>query len=187
MKIKIWFLFLLVPFFASCSTIKGSTVKDQRQYVLDMGENTLKKLYSEKPVAKTQIKEAAGYGVFSNIGTNLFLLSTGNGYGVVKDIKAKKITYMKMYSAGLGIGLGIKDFRAVIIFRKHDDLKRFVEKGWEFHGQVDVAAKSGDKGMADSSAQSTNLDIITYQITESGIALQATLQGTKYWKHPDLN
>jgi hypothetical protein len=31
------------------------------------------------------------------------------------------------------------------------------------------------------------MDIITYQLTESGAALQATLQGTKYWKHKDLN
>ncbi|HJO55413.1 MAG TPA: hypothetical protein QF423_01935 [Candidatus Scalindua sp.] len=43
------------------------------------------------------------------------------------------------------------------------------------------------KGAAHSAAQSTDMDIITYQLTEAGAALQATLQGTKYWKHKDLN
>lgn len=60
-------------------------------------------------------------------------------------------------------------------------------KGWEFGGQADGALKSGDKGGAISVAQSVDLDIIIYQLTESGAALQATLQGTKYWKHKDLN
>jgi hypothetical protein len=30
-------------------------------------------------------------------------------------------------------------------------------------------------------------NITVYQLTESGIALQATLKGTKYWTDDDLN
>jgi hypothetical protein len=30
-------------------------------------------------------------------------------------------------------------------------------------------------------------DVEVYQITKNGIALQATLQGTKYWQDADLN
>ncbi len=178
-------ILLAAVLFAGCATIKGNTVAEQRQYVLDMREETLAHLYREHPIAKEQIKKAAGYGVFSNITTNLFLLSTGSGYGVVTD--NKKSTYMNMRTVGGGLGLGVKDFRAVIIFRKREDMEKFIEKGWEFGGQADVAFKSGDKGGAYSAAQSVGLDIITYQLTESGAALQATLQGTKYWKHKDLN
>ncbi|MHC4182269.1 MAG: lipid-binding SYLF domain-containing protein [Planctomycetota bacterium] len=178
-------ILLAAVLFAGCATIKGTTVAEQRQYVLDMRDETLARLYSEYPIAKEQIKKAAGYGVFSNINTNLFLLSTGSGYGVVTD--NKKPTYMNMRTVGGGLGLGVKDFRAVIIFRKRKDMEKFVEKGWEFGGQADATFKSGDKGGAYSAAQSVDLDIITYQLTESGAALQATLQGTKYWKHKDLN
>lgn len=180
-------ILLAIVLLAGCATIKGNTVADQRQYVLDMRDETLARLYEETPIAKEQIKKAAGYGVFSNINTNLFFLSSGSGYGVVIDNEDKKPIYMKMRSLGGGLGIGIKDFRAVIIFRKREDLEKFVEKGWEFGGQVDAAFKSGEKGDAYSAAKSVNLDIITYQLTESGAALQATLQGTKYWKHKDLN
>jgi hypothetical protein len=30
-------------------------------------------------------------------------------------------------------------------------------------------------------------DIIIYQLTEAGVALQATIAGTKYWKDKELN
>ena len=180
-------LLLFIPFVSSCASIKGSSFKEQREYVLDMREGVLAELFEERPIAESQIKKAAGYGVFSNIGTNLFLVSTGNGYGVVRNNKTKEETYMKMGSVGLGLGLGVKDFRAIIIFRNEEDLEDFVDEGWEFKGQADAAAISGDKGLAGSVAQTVDLDVITYQITEAGVALQATLQGTKYWKHKDLN
>jgi len=177
------FIFLAV----GCATIKGDTKKQQQQYVLDMRDSVMKKLYAETPIARSQVKDAAGYGVFSNINTNLFFLSTGSGFGVVTAKKGKKVTYMKMASVGGGLGLGLKDFRAVIIFRNHDDMQKFIDQGWEASGQADAAFKSGEKGGAYSAAKSADLDIITYQMTESGASLQATLQGTKYWKHKDLN
>ncbi len=180
-------IFLMAVLFAGCATIKGNNIAEQRQFVLDMRDEALARLYDEQPVAKEQIKGAAGYGVFSNINSNIFLLSTGSGYGVVTDNSTKKLTYMKMVTVGGGFGLGLKDFRGIIIFRKHEDMERFIEKGWEFGGQADAALKSGDKGAAFSAAQTVDFDIITYQLTESGAALQATLQGTKYWKHKDLN
>ncbi len=180
-------ILLAIILFAGCATIKGNTIAEQRQYVLDMRDETLARLYDDKPIAKEQIKKAAGYGVFSNIGSHIFLLSTGSGYGVIIDNKDKKPTYMNMMTVGGGFGLGLKDFRVVIIFRKREDMEKFVEKGWEFGGQADAALKSGDKGDAFSAVKSVDLDIITYQLTESGAALQATLQGTKYWKHKDLN
>ncbi len=184
---NILLILLAIVVLAGCATIKGNTVADQRQYVLDMKEETLVRLYEETPIAKEQIKKAAGYGVFSNINTNLFLLSSGSGYGVITDNEDKKPIYMKMRTLGAGLGIGVKDFRAVIIFRNREDLEKFLEKGWEFGGHADAAFKSGEKGDAYSAAQSVDLDIITYELTESGAALQATLQGTKYWKHKDLN
>lgn len=39
-----------------------------------------------------------------------YFVSGGNGYGVTRDNRSGKDTYMKMASVGLGLGLGIKDF-----------------------------------------------------------------------------
>ncbi len=172
---------------AGCATIKGNNIAEQKDYVHDMKIETLTRLYDEYPIAKEQIKNSAGYGVFSNINTHIFLLSSGNGYGVVTDNQNRDPVYMKMGTLGGGFGLGLKDFRGIIIFRKREDMDKFVEKGWAFGGQADAAFKSNDKGRAYSAAKSIDMDIITYQLTENGAALQATLQGTKYWRHKDLN
>ena len=93
---------------------------------------------------------------------------------------------MKMGEVGIGLGLGVKDFRAVFVFHDAKTLERFVEHGWAFGGQADAAAKAGDKGAA--VAGEAVIDNITiYQLTESGLALQATVKGTKYWKDDSLN
>ena len=50
----------------------------------------------------------------------------------------------------------------------------------------DAAAKAGDRGAAVGGE--AILDGVTvYQLTESGLALQATVKGTKYWRSSDLN
>jgi lipid-binding SYLF domain-containing protein len=132
------------------------------------------------------IKEAAGYGVFSNVNINLLIASAGQGFGVVVDNKTGKQTYMKMAQLGVGLGLGAKDFRAVIIFNNPKTMDSFIDSGWEFGAHADAAAKAEDKGGATSGAVSAK-DMTIYQITKAGLALQATVAGTKYWKDDTLN
>jgi hypothetical protein len=65
-------------------------------------------------------------------------------------------------------------------------MNRFVEQGWAFGGQADAAAKASDKGAA-VGGELTVDNVTIYQLTEAGLALQATLKGTKYWKDDSLN
>ena len=58
--------------------------------------------------------------------------------------------------------------------------------GWAFGAQADAAAKASDKGAA-VGGEATVDNITIYQLTESGLALQATVKGTKYWKDNSLN
>lgn len=169
------------------STAHAASATDKaRDKVDDMAESVLSDLYKNKPIVKDQIKKAAGYAVFSNVGINLVIASFAGGHGVVIDRHGHR-TYMKMGSAGLGLGLGVKDFRAVFVFRDAAKLQAFIDRGWDFSGQADAAAKSDDKGASGALAATALKDVEVYQITKNGLALQATLQGTKYWKDKDLN
>lgn len=163
------------------------STEEKRAEVRKMRDQVLADLYKEKPELKSRINKAAGYGVFSNLGINVLLLSTARGAGIVVDNATGKETFMKVGSVGVGVGLGVKDFRAVFIFYDKEVLKKFVDKGWEFGGQADAAAKSGEKGGSGEAAGSVTAGMEIYQFTESGLALQATIQGTKYWKDKDLN
>ena len=171
---------------AAPAAFAKSATKDKQTKINDMAESILGALYEKKPMAKDQIEKAAGYAVFSNIGVNLVIASFAGGRGVVVDSKGRR-TYMKMGSAGLGLGLGVKDFRVVFVFRSKEKLRAFIDKGWDFSGQVDAVAKSDDQGGGIAVAETVIPDVEIYQITKNGLALQATLQGTKYWKDKDLN
>lgn len=171
---------------AGCATTKGKTAEEKRQSVLTMKSEVLADLYKLKPSVKAQISSAPGYAVFSNVNVNIIFASFGGGYGVVTDNKTGKNTYMKMGEVGFGLGAGAKDFRVVFVFHNAETMERFVEQGWAFGAQADAAAKAGDKGGA-VGGEATVDNITIYQLTESGLALQATVKGTKYWKDDSLN
>ena len=160
---------------------------EKRDKINKEAAKTLERLYKEAPETRDLVKKAEGYGVFSNIGVNVIFLSGGGGNGVVVDNKSGGRTYMNMGSAGVGLGLGVKDFRGVFVFHSRKALDNFVEHGWDFSGQADAAAKSSDKGAEGSVAATVVNGVSIYQLTENGLALQATLQGTKYWKSKKLN
>lgn len=162
-------------------------VSEDRQEIKDTRKETLERLYKEQPSTKKKIANAAGYATFSNVGVNLIFVSAGGGSGVVHDNATGKDTYMSMGTAGIGLGLGVKDFRAVFVFHSAKAMKSFIKDGWDFSAQADAAAKSGKKGGEGSSAATAVKDVDIYQLTENGLALQATLQGTKYWENDDLN
>lgn len=184
------FAFLLLALVANVPSVRAGADEDAaRAKVRAMRDSVLAELYQLHPDAKSKIKKAAGYAVFSNVGINLVIASFAGGHGVVvkngtfKDSE----TFMKMASAGIGFGMGVKDFRAVFVFKDAAKLEAFVDKGWDFSGQADAAAKSDDKGAALAGAETVIPGVDVYQITKNGLALQATLQGTKYWKDKDLN
>jgi len=162
------------------------SIEDQRDEVREMRDEVLAELYATKPETKARIKKAEGYAVFSNVGINVIFASFAGGKGVVVDRRGEE-TFMKMGSAGLGLGLGIKDFRVVFVFYDQRKLDQFIEKGWDFSVQADAAAKSDDKGGQAALAGNLAEGVEVFQFTKNGLALQATLQGTKYWHDPALN
>jgi lipid-binding SYLF domain-containing protein len=165
----------------------AASAEEQRSEIRKMRQQTLAHLYKVHPAAKAHIQKAAGYAVFSNVGINLIFLSAAGGSGVAHDNKTGRDVFMKMVSGGVGIGLGVKDFRGVFVFSNPDGLKTFINSGWEASAQADAAAKAGEKGGAAAGAITVAPGVDLYQLTENGLALQATIQGTKYYKNGDLN
>jgi len=165
----------------------GDSLEKKRDKSRKMANQTLQDLYKLEPTAKDAIAKSAGYAVFNNMGTNLFLLSTARGAGVAINTQTKQETFMKMISAGAGLGIGIKDYRVIFVFATDKAFSQFLDSGWSGSAQTDAAAKVGDKGGAYSGAVEVAPGVWVYQITKNGLALQLTLQGTKYYKDGDLN
>jgi lipid-binding SYLF domain-containing protein len=169
---------------AACAA-PGQTRDEQRQHIQRTERQVLDDLYRLKPDLRADVARAPGYAVFSNVNVNLLLASASTGYGVAVG-KSGERTYMKMGEVGVGLGIGVKDFRALFVFDSPEVMNRFVEHGWSFGGHADAAAKAQDKGVAVGGEVVVD-GMRVYQLTESGVALQATLKGTKYWKDSELN
>ena len=186
-KVFIILIFALGVGLSGAAMAKENTKKEMRADVRKMAKETLGKLYKMQPGAKKAIEKSAGYGVFSNFGMKIFFFGGGKGKGVVINRKDKKETFMKMVEAQAGLGLGAKKFRQVWVFKTRKALSDFINSGWEFGGQGTAAAKVGDQGGDVAGAIAVDVDILLYQLTDEGLALELTAKGTKYYKDDKLN
>jgi lipid-binding SYLF domain-containing protein len=187
MRFKVIACVLALTLLTATTCSAGDDKEEKRGKTRKMATETLQDLYKLEPTSQATIQKSAGYAVFDNMGVNVLLLSTARGSGVAVNSGTKQETFMKMGSAGVGVGAGVKDYRVVFVFTNDKALSQFLESGWSGSAQADAAAKAGEKGGAYSGAEEVSPGVWVYQITKNGLALQATLQGTKYYKDDDLN
>jgi len=187
-RLKYSLLLPLIAILINCTAtgLGDASLEQRRQNVLTMRQEVLAELYGLKPDTRVQIDSAAGYAVFTNANVNLILASFGGGLGVVRDNETGVETFMRMGEVGIGLCAGIKDFRAVFVFHDRAALERFLDVGISIGGQADAAAKAGDLGAAVGGEAIVD-NVTVYQMTQSGLALQATIKGTRYWRDPQLN
>ena len=190
MKAKITCLILLAVLFstlAGCASPQGATAMDKRTYVQDMRSEALSELYRFEPGARGEIAKAAGYAVFEAVQSQFLITSSGNAYGIVRDNQTNRDIYMSAFSAGGGFGMGIKGFRAVIVFKNRAVMQEFINKGWVFGASGTADAKMGSEGASASSGISFDDRMKIYTFTDSGVMAGASLRGVKVWKNEELN
>lgn len=188
----IFSLFLIVVLFSGFWSGKSKKEireenRAERIERLKTSNETLQLLYKYAPEAKKIVQRSYGYATFSNVGVNLVIFSAEGGKGVAHNNRTGRNTYMNMASGGVGLGLGVKDFRAVFLFENQKVYNTFVNSGWEANAQADAAAKYEQSGGSLNAAITVAPGIRLYKMTQNGLALQATIQGTKYWKDEELN
>lgn len=166
---------------------KKAEADKARQEIRKSSKDILAQLYKVQPSAKGAIEKAAGYAVFSNFGMKIFVAGSGTGKGVAVDNKTKKETFMKMVELQAGLGFGVKKFNLIWVFGTPQNLATFINSGWELGGQTSVAAKAGETGGSIQGAIPVAPGVWVYQLTETGVALELTAKGTKYYKDDDLN
>lgn len=178
---------LLLGLLAVAGLAQAATPQEKQEEIRGMAKRTLERLYFTQPTARGVVERAAGYAVFSNFGMKIFVAGGGSGDGVAVNNKSGAETFMKMAEIQAGLGFGIKEFRVVFVFETEQALGRFVESGWELGGEATAAAQISGMGDAYAGAYSVSPGVWMYQLTDTGLSLQLTVKGTKYWKNPDLN
>ena len=160
---------------------KPDKATKKRAEIDAMASKTLEDVLSKSPSAKGLYGKSVGYAAFENVKVAIGI-SGGGGSGVAVP-KSGKRTYMKMGTAGIGLGLGGQKYQVLFLFENDAALKNFVDKGWQAGGSAQATA--GDKGANAGAAFKDG--VAFFQITDKGLMASADVAGTKYWKDKDLN
>ena len=159
---------------------KAAENAEKRQAIDKVAQETLDELFAESESAKKLYDKAYGHAVFSNFKFQ-FIIAGGGGQGVA--VAGGKRTYMKMGTAGVGLGIGGKKQSIIFLFENEKSFRSFVDKGWQADAQAGAAA-----GTAAAEAETTFKNgVAYYQITKKGLIASADISGTKYWKGDELN
>jgi lipid-binding SYLF domain-containing protein len=178
---------ILGLFAVGCANPKGATALEQRNYVNKMHDEALRELYNQYPDAREKVTGAAGHAVFRYFGTNFVLLATEGGYGVVVDHETDQKTYMKLRGGGLGIGVGAKDAKVVLVFNNKAALEEFVQDSGKFTlgASTDAVAKSDDQGNGRLGVAKSG-QVKIYTLAGNGFAFAASLVGTRFYRDQAL-
>jgi lipid-binding SYLF domain-containing protein len=152
-----------------------------------MKDITLADLYKRKPKAKEEIEKAPGYAVFDATGVFVVLYVGITGRGVLIDNSNGEATYMTMARAGTGPGIGYEQFGYVIVFKNKKLLDTFKTVGGDIGASGHLVARGFDTGGSVGAQMSFDPELYVYQITEDGLAAEASWGATAFVPDPFLN
>ena len=168
---------------------KQEKIEKQRKAFDQNKIDAIEEMYGAYPESKAQMSKSYAYAAFANTGVNLFVVASGNGGGKAHNNTNGEEVYVKMISYGAGVGIGFKKYFAVFLFADKAAYDNFLESGWSADGQADATADSGKEGEGGSVAVGMTVarGVTLYQIADKGLAVQATVQGTKFVVADELN
>lgn len=175
-------LALLLP----VGAIHAESVDQQREAIRRTALNTLDQLYAAQPSAKQAIQKAAGYAVFSELTSKILIAGGGGGKGIVVDTVNPQETYMMMVTVDAGLGWGVSKNHLVWVFERESDLRNFVDNGLVLGADVNLQVDPGVAGAYQGAVQ-VQPGVWLFQLTDAGLVASLTVQGTKYFKDPNLN
>jgi len=165
----------------------ASSPDEQRREIDQAAQQTLEALYAQQPSARRAIAESAGYAVFSDMSTKIFFAGGGGGKGVAVNRESGQQTFMMMVSVSAGLGMGISKSHLVWVFETPEAYENFVNVGVELGADANLQVNPGQGGGLYDGAVEVSPGAWLYQLLDAGLALELTVQGTKYFKDPDLN
>lgn len=161
--------------------------EQHRQKILAMKDLTLADLYKLKPEAKEVIEKAEGYAVFDASGLFVVLYVGITGRGVLIDNSNAEATYMTMVRAGTGFGVGYEKLRYVMVFKNKSLLDTFKTVGGDVGASGHLVAKGFGKGAGTGVQRSFDPMLSVYQISDAGLAAEASWGATVFAPDPTLN
>ena len=119
---------LCIGIFPSSSSIAETDERERERQVIDqMAEEVLTLLFREIDSSYVLFDKTYGYAVFDKF--SLSLKDSPGGMGVLVELDSGKRQYLDLGTAGINLGLGVRQYQAVFLFETEDELLAFASKG----------------------------------------------------------
>ena len=162
-------------------------IDKQRAEIDTLSEKALNRLYEKVPSAQNVIKNCYAYATLSNTGIKLGILGDAHGRGLAVNNTTGEKVYMRMKEMGIGLGLGVKEYDLIFVIGTEKAWNSFISGDLKFASSADASASDGQAGGAIDGASIAANGVWVYQITKKGLALEASIKGTKIYADKKLN
>jgi hypothetical protein len=155
--------------------------QEKRDFLVELEQETLAELVERYPDAEAEIDSAVGYAVFSNKVAKIPMVGAGEGIGFVFDRTSGDRTFLKVGRLDLGGGLGVREYRLVVLFFDEKKLMELASGKLELGAGVEAGAKDKDVGTgAGGIAGSRKKTHVLYQLSDKGVTATVTIRLIRY-------
>lgn len=171
----------------TASTVFAATPAEQRAQINELHDKTLQRLYAKYPHAQRVINECYAYATLSNTGIKLGLFGDAHGRGIAINNYTGERVYLHMEEGSIGFGLGAEEYDLVFLINTREAWDNFIAGKIRFGASAEAAASDGVNGGAIEGADFAAPGVWVFQMTTKGVAVDATLKGTKIYADKKLN
>lgn len=178
---------LLCMFTVTTAFAASGSVVEQRKQIDELNVKTLNQLYEKYPHAERVIGECYAYATLSNTGIKLGILGSSHGRGLAVNNQTGEKVYLRMKELSAGLGLGAKEYNLIFLLNTREAWENFIAGKTRFGASAEASANDGVSGGSIEGAEYVAPGVWVFQMTTKGLALEATLKGTKIYKDKKLN
>ena len=188
-KTAIWLMSVLMLCLMTATAFAANPAKIQKERteIEELSTKALQNLYEKVPSAERVIENCYAYATLSNTGMKLGLFGDAHGRGVAVNNETGERVYMRMKEMGIGFGLGVKEYDLIFVIGTEEAWNSFISGDVKFASSAEAAASDGQAGGSIEGASIASDGIWVYQMTKKGLALDASIKGTKIYADKNLN
>ena len=184
--IRIFVLLLLVFYLGGCATtIPVEERAQKREDINRIAEETITALVEKNPELQDKVDASVGYFVAQVSAVSATVIGGGAGIGVLYNKEDSTRTYMNVSRYDLGMGVGVRKFRILLLFNEREALEDFLRGGWDTAMGAETAGGS-EGAVAATASKMDQFDVSVHFLTDSGAHLAASLRLLKVSMNYDL-
>jgi len=149
---------------------------------INMGtDSALAQLYRQEPGSRAVVQQAKGVLVFPKVFKAGLVVGGEYGEGELR-VNNRPVDYYSATAGSLGLQAGAQEKSIFILFMTDEALRQFqASSGWTVGGDASVALINvGASGSA--SSQTVQRPVVGYVLTQGGLLVDVSLNGTKISK-----